>query len=406
MSCSTYISKVELEELAIDMKSSNESIRLLAFDKLYKSMYDKLVIRAKIQYLKGDIQYAEDMAIDTLMRVREKIHQYKNIERKFSAWIYKILHNNCLQLRKSLKTSYIDSCSNESSSTGLNKMSLDVLVEQFRNNTSNDAVVETQLTRVNDYYKKCLKAERLLVFELKMENYTIKDIKNILNTTDYNKKHPTLADISVFEFTDRVAQGLVVPKYKSGNAVKILYTRAKDTVIKFIDYHNSSDKTYTFNKYVNLVAAVETKILKLRKNLTVTLEHLYQLLIFTTEQSKFDYILTELNISRLDCDSILLWDYMCEFECLINVYLDELSQFGTGVYIPTWDAFKFFSDKELLTYYRNNTSINTKINSAFNRDTNKALNTKKSVSYPSLNVYNYELFDFDLKKMYNNGKGC
>ena len=392
------------KELLKDLNSENKKIKESAFSELYEGLYGKLVNFAKYKFLKNDQQYAEDMVIDTLMTVNNKIHLYNDEYGKFISWIYTILKNNCLQKLKKMNIIFIDSNVNESSSTGLNKLSLDILVESNRTKNEKVDISASHLNMIYREYRNCLKKERLRVFELRLEQLNWSDIQDLMNMENFNKVNQI--DIGLNEYKEIVKDNKTTETIYRGiekyniNSVKILYTRAKDDVIKYIDWMNS-DKKYTFKKFKRIFHDIETKVLKLRKNKKLTLEHLKQELVFDYEIKEFNNKILELGIDDNLCDEIILNDYYDEFSDFIKLYIKEISNYGNGEYITTNQAMKLFSDKELIKYYNENTSINTRINWAINRD-NRKNTTKKSIDklYPHLNNYNFQDFDYDYKGKY------
>ena len=84
-----------------------------AYVELVNRYKDKL-LNFVFQFL-GDIEQAEDVVQDTMLRLYEKKHYYKEIA-KFSTWIYTIarnLANTELRKRKRRKTTYLSHLSKE-----------------------------------------------------------------------------------------------------------------------------------------------------------------------------------------------------------------------------------------------------------------------------------------------------
>lgn len=76
--------------------------------------YKDRLLNFVFQFL-GDIEQAEDVVQDTMLRLYEKKHYYKEIA-KFSTWIYTIarnLANTELRKRKRRKTTYLSQMSKE-----------------------------------------------------------------------------------------------------------------------------------------------------------------------------------------------------------------------------------------------------------------------------------------------------
>ena len=84
-----------------------------AYVELVNRYKDKL-LNFVFQFL-GDIEQAEDVVQDTMLRLYEKKHYYKEIA-KFSTWIYTIarnLANTELRKRKRRKTTYLSQMSKD-----------------------------------------------------------------------------------------------------------------------------------------------------------------------------------------------------------------------------------------------------------------------------------------------------
>ena len=84
-----------------------------AYVELVNRYKDKL-LNFVFQFL-GDIEQAEDVVQDTMLRLYEKKHYYKEIA-KFSTWIYTIarnLANTELRKKKRRKTTYLSQLSKE-----------------------------------------------------------------------------------------------------------------------------------------------------------------------------------------------------------------------------------------------------------------------------------------------------
>ena len=76
--------------------------------------YKDRLLNFVFQFL-GDIEQAEDVVQDTMLRLYEKKHYYKEIA-KFSTWIYTIarnLANTELRKKKRRKTTYLSQLSKE-----------------------------------------------------------------------------------------------------------------------------------------------------------------------------------------------------------------------------------------------------------------------------------------------------
>ena len=110
--------------MSLDKKSDfifTDEELISRFQKGDERAYVELVNRYKDRLLNfvfqflGDIEQAEDVVQDTMLRLYEKKHYYKEIA-KFSTWIYTIarnLANTELRKKKRRKTTYLSQLSKE-----------------------------------------------------------------------------------------------------------------------------------------------------------------------------------------------------------------------------------------------------------------------------------------------------
>ena len=373
-----------------ELKSDNIAIKNKAMSKLYVLMFNKLKNKARKSYFKHSDTISEDMASDTIITSISKIHLYNSEIGTFDQWIFTILKNNCLQKIKKLKnhTLYSDfsflNDNDDNSNYYLDRIAKPLNIEDklileldydIETNDMEQLNYQNSLKVIEENYDKCLTNERLLVFELKLDGYNLSDIRDILNTNYYNKINGT--EITIDEYLNLNTKD----KY-STNSIKILYSRAKDDVIKYIDYTTCTNQELTFSKYKNIILDVETRILSLRKNDKLTLEHIYQCLIDDDSKEYFNILLEHNNISRLNCDKYTLEKFP-DFLELLEYCSDNILKYGTKEYIKTIEAFELFSDQDKLEYYKLNTKSNTKINWAINRDKlkYKSEDTYENISY-------------------------
>ena len=97
------------EELISRFQNGDER----AYVELVNRYKDRL-LNFVFQFL-GDIEQAEDVVQDTMLRLYEKKHYYKEIA-KFSTWLYTIarnLANTELRKKKRIKTTYLSQLSKE-----------------------------------------------------------------------------------------------------------------------------------------------------------------------------------------------------------------------------------------------------------------------------------------------------
>ena len=97
------------EELISRFQNGDER----AYVELVNRYKDRL-LNFVFQFL-GDIEQAEDVVQDTMLRLYEKKHYYKEIA-KFSTWLYTIarnLANTELRKKKRMKTTYLSQLSKE-----------------------------------------------------------------------------------------------------------------------------------------------------------------------------------------------------------------------------------------------------------------------------------------------------
>ena len=110
--------------MSLDKKSDfifTDEELISSFQKGDERAYVELVNRYKDRLLNfvfqflGDLEQAEDVVQDTMLRLYEKKHYYKEIA-KFSTWIYTIarnLANTELRKKKRRKTTYLSQLSKE-----------------------------------------------------------------------------------------------------------------------------------------------------------------------------------------------------------------------------------------------------------------------------------------------------
>ena len=110
--------------VSLDKKSNfifTDEELISRFQKGDERAYVELVNRYKDRLLNfvfqflGDIEQAEDVVQDTMLRLYEKKHYYKEIA-KFSTWLYTIarnLANTELRKKKRIKTTYLSQLSKE-----------------------------------------------------------------------------------------------------------------------------------------------------------------------------------------------------------------------------------------------------------------------------------------------------
>ena len=110
--------------MSLDKKSEfifTDEELISRFQKGDERAYVELVNRYKDRLLNfvfqflGDIEQAEDVVQDTMLRLYEKKHYYKEIA-KFSTWLYTIarnLANTELRKKKRIKTTYLSQLSKE-----------------------------------------------------------------------------------------------------------------------------------------------------------------------------------------------------------------------------------------------------------------------------------------------------
>ena len=105
-----------------------------------------------VQFL-GDVEQAEDVVQDTMIRLYEKKHYYKEIA-KFSTWIYTIarnLANTELRKRKRRKTTYLSQMSKEERQYEIPAIQDDV--DQSLHNEFIQGRIKSAISKLPEHYK-------------------------------------------------------------------------------------------------------------------------------------------------------------------------------------------------------------------------------------------------------------
>ena len=142
-----------------------------AYVELVNRYKDKL-LNFVFQFL-GDIEQAEDVVQDTMLRLYEKKHYYKEIA-KFSTWIYTIarnLANTELRKRKRRKTTYLSQMSKEERQYEIPAVQDDV-DQSLHNEFINDRI-QSAIKNLPEHYK-------LVIILRDIQELSYDDISNIV----------------------------------------------------------------------------------------------------------------------------------------------------------------------------------------------------------------------------------
>ena len=142
-----------------------------AYVELVNRYKDKL-LNFVFQFL-GDIEQAEDVVQDTMIRLYEKKHYYKEIA-KFSTWIYTIarnLANTELRKRKRRKTTYLSQMSKEERQYEIPAVQDDV-DQSLHNEFINDRI-QSAINNLPEHFK-------LVIILRDIQELSYDDISNIV----------------------------------------------------------------------------------------------------------------------------------------------------------------------------------------------------------------------------------
>ena len=142
-----------------------------AYIELVNRYKDKL-LNFVFQFL-GDIEQAEDVVQDTMLRLYEKKHYYKEIA-KFSTWIYTIarnLANTELRKRKRRKTTYLSQMSKEERQYEIPAVQDDV-DQSLHNEFINDRI-QSAINNLPEHFK-------LVIILRDIQELSYDDISNIV----------------------------------------------------------------------------------------------------------------------------------------------------------------------------------------------------------------------------------
>ena len=142
-----------------------------AYVELVNRYKDKL-LNFVFQFL-GDIEQAEDVVQDTMLRLYEKKHYYKEIA-KFSTWIYTIarnLANTELRKRKRRKTTYLSQMSKEERQYEIPAVQDDV--DQSLHNEFINERIQSAINNLPEHFK-------LVIILRDIQELSYDDISNIL----------------------------------------------------------------------------------------------------------------------------------------------------------------------------------------------------------------------------------
>ena len=168
--------------MSLDKKSDfifTDEELISRFQKGDERAYVELVNRYKDRLLNfvfqflGDIEQAEDVVQDTMLRLYEKKHYYKEIA-KFSTWIYTIarnLANTELRKRKRRKTTYLSHLSKEERQFEIPAVQDDV-DQSLHNEFINDRI-QSAINNLPEHFK-------LVIILRDIQELSYDDISNIV----------------------------------------------------------------------------------------------------------------------------------------------------------------------------------------------------------------------------------
>ena len=142
-----------------------------AYVELVNRYKDKL-LNFVFQFL-GDLEQAEDVVQDTMIRLYEKKHYYKEIA-KFSTWIYTIarnLANTELRKRKRRKTTYLSQMSKEERQYEIPAVQDDV-DQSLHNEFINDRI-QSAINNLPEHFK-------IVIILRDIQELSYDDISNIV----------------------------------------------------------------------------------------------------------------------------------------------------------------------------------------------------------------------------------
>ena len=125
-----------------------------------------------VQFL-GDVEQAEDVVQDTMIRLYEKKHYYREIA-KFSTWIYTIarnLANTELRKRKRRKTTYLSQMSKEERQYEIPAIQDDV--DQSLHNEFIQDRIKSAISKLPEHYK-------MVIILRDIQELSYDDISNIV----------------------------------------------------------------------------------------------------------------------------------------------------------------------------------------------------------------------------------
>ena len=134
--------------------------------------YKDRLLNFVFQFL-GDSEQAEDVVQDTMLRLYEKKHYYKEIA-KFSTWIYTIarnLANTELRKRKRRKTTYLSQMSKEERQYEIPALQDDV-DQGLHNEVINDRI-QTAINHLPEHFK-------MVIILRDIQGLSYDDISNIV----------------------------------------------------------------------------------------------------------------------------------------------------------------------------------------------------------------------------------
>ncbi len=155
------------EQLIARFQSGDEG----AYIELVNRYKDRLT-NFVYQFL-GDVEQAEDIVQDTMLKLYEKKHYYREIA-KFSTWIYTIarnLANTELRKRKRRKTTYLSRMSREE-----REYEIPAVQPNLDENLQNEFIME----RVHQAIKKLPEHFKTVIILRDLEELSYDDISNIV----------------------------------------------------------------------------------------------------------------------------------------------------------------------------------------------------------------------------------
>lgn len=166
------------------MKENNEELKLIeaakkgdveAFNKLIKN-YTQMIYSFSFKVCRNE-EKAKNTLQDTLINIYKSLKTFDG-KSKFSTWVYKVVTNNCLMLRRSEKANKlisVDELQKDSTS--------DYLFANPHDLPSKETLNEELKSKLDEAIKKLPLKYRLVFLLRDVEGLSIEETKKVLNLT-------------------------------------------------------------------------------------------------------------------------------------------------------------------------------------------------------------------------------